>query len=180
MELWLPIIGYEGYYEISNLGRVRSLDRFVRHWRGGESFIKGKVLKQHPHPKTKYLYLILIKKNVYFRKAVHRLVGEHFLPIPEAEQIQINHRDSNRQNNVASNLEWVTRLQNMQHALANGRCHAITNLNMRRKLTPKSISVIRESRASGALVKILAAQFNVHEDTIRAIVKGNYRSSLMI
>ena len=122
-EIWKDIEGYEGRYQVSNLGRVRSLDRLVPAacaLSKGKQVVnylrKGKILTDHwAGPKgCKYKYVGLSKydKPKYFR--VHRLVACAFIPNPD-NLPEVNHIDEDKSNNRADNLEWVTRIQNEHH-----------------------------------------------------------------
>lgn len=115
MEEWRDIKGYEGIYQVSNLGRVRSLDRFVRtHERfGGTRLVKGKI-KSLPLL-VGYPTVNLDKDYKHKVEYVHRLVAEAFIPNPENKP-EVNHKDANKTNNNAENLEWVTHLENVQHS----------------------------------------------------------------
>ena len=97
-EIWKPVVGYEGLYEISNLGRVKSLPR------NGTSFSE-KIL-QHSIAKG-YRQVILSKNNERKSVTIHRLVATAFLP-NEKNYPCINHKDENKQNNDVSNLEWCS------------------------------------------------------------------------
>lgn len=125
-EEWKAINGYEGIYEVSNLGQVRSLDRVCkRNSDTGDVFKKGKLRKPHLTPKG-YLRLQLKNKDgIASNHLVHRLVAQAFLPIPDQEQIEINHKDGNKQNNNFDNLEWCSGVDNLQHSydigLRNGK-----------------------------------------------------------
>lgn len=99
-EIWKPIKGFEGSYEVSNYGNVRSLDRMVKCLNGYEHR-NGKMLKPHKNKKG-YMSVSLGKNN---QKLVHRLVAEAFVPNPDNLPI-INHIDENPSNNFSSNLEW--------------------------------------------------------------------------
>lgn len=98
-EIWKDIIGFEGLYQVSNLGRVRSLDRTTSH----NCFIKGKILKTRIH--KDYVVIQLSEHNKCTSKQVHRLVAETFLENPN-NLPQVNHKDENPLNNVVENLEW--------------------------------------------------------------------------
>ena len=111
-EIWKDIKGYEGIYQVSNLGRVRSLDRVNE--RGRKK--KGMLLK----PKLKRdgyvdVHLTFKDKGKDQNIKIHKLVAEAFMPIPEelkkwygTQYLQINHKDENKQNNCVDNLEWCT------------------------------------------------------------------------
>ena len=102
-EVWKAIPGYEGLYEVSDQGRVRSLDRMaVGRW--GEYKCYGRVLSQHYQ---KYYSVELNVKGSRKRINVHRLVAMAFLPNPD-NLPQVNHKDENSKNNRVENLEWCT------------------------------------------------------------------------
>lgn len=112
-EIWKDIDGYEGSYQVSNLGRVRSLTRTVK-TRGGTRQIEAREKVVH---KMKIGYvgvnLSLSGKNKLFY--VHRLVAQAFIDNPTGKP-QVNHKDFNRENNNVDNLEWVTYAENNKHA----------------------------------------------------------------
>lgn len=113
MELWKDINGYEGYYQISSQGNVRSVDRF-----DGVHDRKGTVIK--PNLKQNgYLQVGLRKHNTRKWFGVHRLVAIHFIENPNNKP-QVNHIDGNKQNNTIENLEWVTEKENQTHAAKRG------------------------------------------------------------
>lgn len=108
-EVWKDVQGFEGIYQVSNLGRVRSLDRYVecvdsfRHY-------KGKIMKQDKK-KNGYMQICLRRQQVHKQVLVHRLVADAFIPnvdnLPE-----VNHKDENKENNCVENLEWCTQAYN--------------------------------------------------------------------
>lgn len=113
MEQRKDIKGFEGYYQISNFGKVRSLDRF-----DGIRDRKGQLIK--PNLKYNgYLQIGLRKNGKRKRFSIHRLVAQHFIKNPENKS-QVNHIDCNKQNNHHKNLEWVTPGENLEHARENG------------------------------------------------------------
>lgn len=109
VEIWKPIAGYEGIYEVSNLGRVRSLPRKTS--KGG--------IKKPTETIWGYLICQLSKSGQVKHRSVHRLVAEAFIPNPENKQT-VNHIDCNRKNNRADNLEWTTQSENVRHSVRLG------------------------------------------------------------
>lgn len=123
METWKQVVGYEGLYEVSNLGRVRSVDREIVAERGGKPFrykMKGRIIEPQERNHG-YLSVCLYGKesiNKRFRQmSVHRMVAEAFLPNPNGYS-EVNHLDENKQNNVLSNLEWCNHKQNCHYGTA--------------------------------------------------------------
>lgn len=112
-EIWRPIKGYEGIYEISHLGRIKSLSRFTyqNHW------IKEKILS--PSICCGYLVAGLSKNGITKCYKYHRLLAIAFIPNPNSLP-QINHKDGDKQNNNLENLEWCDCQHNVKHAFANG------------------------------------------------------------
>lgn len=108
-EIWKDIQGYENQYQISNFGRVRSLDRIdSRGWKR-----KGKIMKLCVK-EDGYSVIGLTKNNYQKKFLVHRLVAEAFLKKTN-ETEEVNHIDENKQNNNVNNLEWCSHLKNMHH-----------------------------------------------------------------
>ena len=116
-EIWKDIEDYEGYYEVSNMGRVRSLDRIVRK-NNGAKLSKGVVLKGDIA--RGYVRVMLHKEGVIKRFLIHRLVAKAFIPNPENKP-QINHINRIKNDNIVENLEWCTQKENMQHAIVNNK-----------------------------------------------------------
>lgn len=111
MEQWKDIEGFEGYYQVSNLGRIMSLDREVDGKSGGVRIIKGKVLKPDVN-RGGYLQINLSKGNKQKKFSVHRLVYTAFCgEIPEG--MQINHLDEDKTNNRLENLNLMTSKENV-------------------------------------------------------------------
>ena len=118
-EKWRAIAGFEGYYEVSNFGDVRSVDRTVpREGTRGDMLRKGQVRKPHVTPKG-YLRVQLTQGGEPRSFQVHRLVAEAFIPNPENKP-EVNHRNGNKRDNYLGNLEWATSSENMTHAYALG------------------------------------------------------------
>ena len=117
-EEWRPVVGYEEYYELSNLGRVRSKDRLVQ-GRYSKVIRRGRILTPRADD-GRYLRASLCIGNNHFHKMVHRLVADAFLDKPDGCDV-VNHIDNNTFNNRASNLEWTTQKGNVAHAIKQER-----------------------------------------------------------
>lgn len=113
VEVWKPIMGYEGLYEVSNLGRVKSLDRMVINYRG--SFIRKGEIKAICNLSKGYKGVLLCKDGKQKTHKVHRLVAEAFLPNPD-NLPQVNHKDEDKTNNRVENLEWCDNKYNINYS----------------------------------------------------------------
>lgn len=109
-EIWIDISGYEGKYQVSNLGRVRSL--IYKNNANGKIYKREKLLKQF-YDRNGYLRVDL-KMGKRKNAQVHRLVALAFIPNP-LEKPQVNHKDKDKENNKVDNLEWVTNQENQLH-----------------------------------------------------------------
>jgi hypothetical protein len=169
-EIWKDIRGFEGYYQISNHGRVRSLDRIIptkkfNIKRKGEVMSTSLNTKGYPH-----IRLCKNGKRETFR--VHRLVAQTFLPNPNNDEI-VNHKDSNKTNNNLDNLEWCSEMDNRQHArkIFNDTAYGeACNLS---KLTEQQVREIRANGKNGRTNEQIAKLYNVSHETIRNVLNGN-------
>ena len=118
IENWKDIKGFEGYYQIIDWGRVKSLARFfVR--KDGSPYVKKEIYLALSPDKDGYLTVALCINCKYTYLKVHRLVAEAFIPNPQNKP-QVNHKDLIKTNNFESNLEWNTISENRKHAHENG------------------------------------------------------------
>ena len=140
---WREIKGYEGYYEVSDTGLVRSLDRIVPDEKSGYKTLKGNLMKLSETRNNKragrgYYVVNLRKEHTSKVTPVHRLVAEAFLP-NENNLPTVNHKDGNKHNNTVENLEWASYSANNIHALRN---------NLRR---PRGNIILKVSRSGKVL-----------------------------
>ena len=121
MEIWKDVIGYDNVYQISNLGRVRSLNRTDVDCHGRMQKRKGKLIKPTENSNG-YLRVYLAYRGKKEKRFIHRMVAEAFVPNsdPDINDI-VNHMDCNPKNNKYDNLEWTTRKGNIQYAVLKGR-----------------------------------------------------------
>lgn len=160
-EIWKPIEGYEGIYEVSDQGRVRNVKR------GGRLLSCVKVAHG-------YLCVSLYKDGKQRMLLVHRLVALAFIPNPENKE-QVNHKDLDKTNNTVGNLEWVTRDENLKHAEE----HRPSSQRERNPSDPKNRTVdlwhshLQELReGKGMTQEELAEACCVRLDTIKGIEAG--------
>lgn len=119
-QTWKPIPGYEGIYEASNHGNIRSLDRTVEHINGYNRTLRGRTLQPVTNPRHGHLTVVLSKNGIRHRRYIHQLVMEAFVgPRPHGQLVR--HLDDNPTNNHLQNLAYGTQTHNMQDALTNGR-----------------------------------------------------------
>lgn len=152
---WRPIIGYEGFYEVSNTGLVRSVDRIIKSKDGSYKHLKGslrKLTRTTQRGEAGY-YVVSLRKNGSFLLAfVHILVAKAFIPNPQ-NLPTVNHVDGNKGNNNVWNLEWATYSDNNIHALATGlrkpRGTIVGQYNAQGILVNQYPSVCEAARQSG-------------------------------
>jgi len=156
-ERWKDVEGYEGLYQISTFGRVKSLQN------------GGLILKPYSTGQAGHLTVKFRKKNI----KVHRLVAYAFLP-KEAGKDHVNHIDGDKRNNHVSNLEWCTPKENRVHAAVNGLSQSGSRVACS-KLNELDVKEIRSTYQKGSPVfgaKPLARRYGVSDPTIRNIVAG--------
>lgn len=119
MEIWKDIEEYEGLYQVSNLGRVRSLDRVVEGKSSSIRLHRGKILSPGVNS-TGYYMVVLCKDGHTHAYTIHRLVSNTFIPNPN-NYTHINHKDENKLNNNIKNLEWCSHQYNVNYGTTNLR-----------------------------------------------------------
>lgn len=159
-EVWKDVVGYEGVYQISNKGRVKSLDRFCI-FNGSRRIRRGNIMK--PFDNRGYLRVGLYKDSKQKKLFIHRLVAEAFIPRPAGKDF-INHIDGDPKNNRIENLEWCTPRENTIHAYKTG-------------LMPFGYKgeegVIISDYNSGYHMSEIAQKHNIHHTTVKNILSKN-------
>lgn len=142
-EIWKDVVGYEGYYQVSNLGRVRSVPRRVaRDNNGFTRHVDGRVMKGTDNGHG-YLIVSLNREGKRKNHYIHRLVAAAFCENPDVKP-HINHLDHNRSNNVCSNLEWCTVRENIGYS-----AHLMRHPKVKAKKSNTGIKYICRTKNKG-------------------------------
>lgn len=172
MEIWASIKGYEGIYEVSSWGRVRSLDRKVTIPKNGTTYTikqRGKILSLS-NDRNGYVTVHLYKEGHAWTVNVHRLVAATFIPNPMNLE-QVNHKDFDTTNNHVENLEWMSLKDNNRHAQQHGRGGAA---KLKREVT-----VWRDGQEVGTFQSLHAAAEHVGctYREILGVLKGRHKTA---
>lgn len=173
LEIWKDVVGYEGYYQVSMSGKVKSL---VKPYRKKEKILKGS-------PNTTGYILVQLYGQDKRRKSllVHRLVMMTFQPNPVMDELEVNHKDLDVTNNKISNLEWVTSKENIEHYWNNPNIdqRLTTMCGEGHHLSVMTDDLVIEFRKRWDEVKgifgqrsKLAREFGITESTARLITEG--------
>ena len=165
-EEWRDVAGYEGRYQVSSMGRVKSLERKDCLGRT----VKERVLKPCDNGRG-YLYISLSDgTGEHKRHYIHRLVGEAFVSNP-LEKEDVNHKDENPSNNHASNLEWLTHKENLNYGMRNER------------VAKANSKPVAQYTKDGAFIKVWASaaevkrQLGFNHSNIIQVAKGNRKTA---
>jgi hypothetical protein len=170
-EVYVDISNYEGYYQVSNYGNVRSLDRETISSIGAKRKHKGKVLTPFINS-TGYYYVTLSNGNSRKNRRVHSLVAKAFLPNHKNRRT-VNHINGNKSDNSLCNLEWATDSENHTHAFKTGLKELCGVAKRDRKLTNTQVLEIRKLLKQSELTqKQIGEMFNVYRTTISDIKLG--------
>ena len=181
-EIWKDIKGWEGYYQVSNLGRVRSLERVVCDSRGYYRTIPERIMKLTKNDNG-YLLVTLCRNNLMRSYHVHRLVGLAFIPNPYGYD-EINHIDENKCNNIINNLEWCDRKYNVNYGT--GRERQAEKIRGKKQseenVRKRSKAVIAANKETGQTIIFLSAreagrQLEIDQASICRCCKGKQKSA---
>ena len=173
-EVWKDIKGYEGHYQISNIGRVKSLAR-MRFGKGGcLSPLKERILKQKTS-KSGYKSVHLRCMDYQSHPTIHRIVAEAFIDNPDNKPT-VNHIDANKENNHVDNLEWITQSQNTRYAFLKGNKSQKGEKNNMAKLTMEKVKEIRKFKEENDHLsqQQIADHFNLKRENVKDII--NYKT----
>ena len=169
MEIWKDIEGYQGQYQVSNYGRVKSLAR-VLVYKDGRILNKKEIILKLIIQNTGYLKITLYGKIKPYQEYIHRLVALAFIPNPENKP-QVNHDNGIKTDNHVSNLEWSTKSENCQHAVDSGLCSGVGETHYDSKLSKIQVLEIREKYVPRKYSTYkLAKEYDVHQSTIHRII----------
>lgn len=155
MEIWKDIKGYEGLYQVSNYGNIKNVERYINaNLKNNIKKVKrkSKILNPFCSNKIKYYTITLYKNKKPKNYRLHRLVAIAFIPNPNQYK-EVNHKDGNKLNNNIDNLEWCSRIQNMEHAYKNGLIIRKKGLIMKRGKYHKSSKKVYQYNLNGELIK---------------------------
>src|SRR5690625_299862 len=173
---WVDIKDYEGHYQISCCGKVKSIERTIIMKNGVPRRIKEKIIGWKKKDNG-YFFTMLYRDGKGTNRYIHRLVAENFIP-NENKQLEVNHKDGDKGNNKVSNLEWVTHSNNLSHAYMKGLKKSGEE-HQQSKLSNADVLFIRENYKPfddrfGS--KPLSARFGVNKSTISCIARNIKRN----
>ena len=166
-EIWKAIEGYEGKYEVSNLGRVRSLPRTFLDVNGRKQMFKGRVLKQNMR-KNGYMVVTFYESGKFHQMMIHRLVAGAFIPNPNNLPL-INHKDEDKTNNQVDNLEWCDKAYNNNYGHHHDKHNSAIGWYMRSVI---QLSSDGETIATYPSVSEAARSIGVTAKAIRLCISG--------
>lgn len=170
-EEWRPVKDWEGLYEVSCFGNVRSVDRYVRAKLGSTKLARGQSIRlQGSH--DGYSVVRLKRSGLHKLLRVHRIALIAFVSPPPFADAQVNHIDGNKKNNVVSNLEWVTKSENMKHAYRTGlQLPQRGEQHSHAKLSERQVIEIRDRYSRGETTTQLALAFGIRRRSMSDVVR---------
>jgi len=170
-EIWIPLLGCEHKYHVSNYGRVKAIYRIIPYNKNKSinSFRKERIMKQKVTNKGYLSLTIFFQDGVRTCVPVHRLILSSFKGV-DNEKTQGNHIDGNKLNNRIENLEWCNGKENINHAISTGlKSSIVGEKHFKAKLTESDVLTIREKYKT-TMMKDLAAEYKVGINCIQKII----------
>ena len=175
-EIWKDVQEFKGILQVSNKGRVRTVDRVCKSKNNGTQISKG-MLRKATKDKQGYLKVVLSVNGSVYARRVHRLVAKEFISNP-MNKPEVNHIDGVKDNNEVDNLKWVTAKENVRHAHDNNLIKPFKrnilkgHENPNSRFTESQVAEIKEMRFNGSVYREIADKFNVSIVTIHNVCKG--------
>ena len=173
-EIWVPIKYYEGYYEVSNIGNIRSIKRTIKYrgdGKGSGIHIYPSIILRPCLNSVGYYQVSLSINNNRRRYMIHRLVADAFCYHQKGKDY-VNHIDGNYLNNRYNNLEWVSCKENVCHAIVNGFVEIYGEDSHFSKFTNQQADIIRSIKKKGITTKELSILLGVNKSCINRINNG--------
>ena len=170
-EIWRDVKGFEAYYSVSNLGRLKSHERVVQKSNGVNYTVREKIISGVLSKSIGYIVVTLRRGDKCLKTTLHSLVARAFVPNPKRKP-QVNHIDGNKINNIANNLEWSTGMENTKHAIRLGLFNNKGNKNGMSKLNKNQVLEIRKRYDTGNVThNKLSREYGVSVSTIGEITR---------
>lgn len=172
-EIWRTVIGFEGIYEVSNLGNVRSLDKIIYCKNGRIRSMKGKILSPSKHTSAYLTIRLCYGEREYKPYYLHRLVAEHFCHNDDPEnKTQVNHINGDHKDNRACNLEWCTPSENIKHGVDAGKVNSTRKGKKIKWFTEKEAVTIAILELKGYSINKIAEHLERSRTSISSFMNG--------
>jgi DNA-binding transcriptional regulator YiaG len=169
-EIWKDVVGWEGLYQVSSLGRFKSLSREKTIGARGKILMKSFLMKQGQS--RGYFYIIFYRNGIIEKHQSHRVVANHFIKNSENKRT-VNHINGNKKDNTINNLEWLNDSEQQKHAVKIGLRNKTLGENSNlSKLNETSVKEIRELHKQKIKQNELASIYKINRNTVHNIVNN--------